>query len=383
MCHQIPKAILTKLLVRDTLFMKKLLTVLALCCFASVSFATPDNQTDTTNHTTVKKHTKKHKHPKAIPSSTTKKSFALKKHKPTKHTKTRRNTSYATSASDSITNANTSPVITHNVTASGEIPKDFIDDVAVAHQPRLYSYSAIALNADSGEIIVSKNPNIQLPMASITKLMTAMVVLDSGVSMDDYVTITSDDIDTLRNTYSRLKVGMQFRRSDLLLLALMSSENRAAHALGRTTFKGGLNVFVSKMNAKAKSLGMLHTQYFDPTGLTNMNKSTANDLAKLVQAAYLYEQIRRDTTTKNADVMFGPRYTHRYMNSDALVRGNNMQIELSKTGFINEAGHCLAIYSIIENKPIIMVFLNSAGKSGRVIDAMTVKNYVTTHPHQF
>ena len=169
---------------------------------------------------------------------------------------------------------------------------------------------------------------------------------------------------------------MQLRRRDLLLLALMSSENRAANSIARTAYPGGMKEFLQKMNAKARSLGMNNTQFYDPTGLTVNNKSTATDLSKMVQAAFKYELIREDTTTKSADVMLSPRYIHRYVNSDALVRGNSFQIELSKTGFINEAGHCLVLYAIVDNRPIVMVFLNSSGKSGRLIDAMTIKSYV-------
>ena len=247
---------------------------------------------------------------------------------------------------------------------------------SVANQPRLYSYSALAVDANNGEILVSKNPHTKLPIASISKLMTAMVLLDSEANLDEYVTITSDDIDTLKNTGSRLQVGMQLRRRDLLLLALMSSENRAAHSLGRTAYPGGIKVFIQKMNEKAQSLGMTHTQFYDPTGLTNSNQSTAEDLAKMVQAAFGYDLIRQDTTTKGADVQLGRNYIHHYMNSDALVREGKLQIGLSKTGFINEAGHCLVLYSLVGKQPIIMVFLNSSGKSGRLIDAMAVKNYV-------
>ncbi|MFN7093889.1 MAG: serine hydrolase, partial [Burkholderiales bacterium] len=218
--------------------------------------------------------------------------------------------------------------------------------------------------------------NTQLPIASITKLMTAMVVLDSGVDLNEYVTITGADVDNLRNTYSRLRVGMQLKRKDLLLLALMSSENRAAFALGRTAYPGGIKVFIAKMNQKARSLGMLHSQFYDPTGLTTTNQSTAEDLSKMVQAAFKYDIIRQDTTTKGADVVLGRNYVHHYINSDALVRGSKFQIELSKTGFINEAGHCLVLYSMIGKRPIIMIFLNSAGKSGRLIDAIAVRNYI-------
>lgn len=279
--------------------------------------------------------------------------------------------SVATSPKIKSSNPKLSPA-SNNDTLFNEIEQP----AAIAHQPRLYSYSALALNAKTGEIFVSKNPNVRLPIASITKLMTAMVTLDSGVDMDDYVTISSDDIDKLRNTYSRLRVGMQFRRRDLMLLALMSSENRAAHALARTSYPGGLNVFISKMNAKAKSLGMTHTQFYDPTGLTSGNQSTASDLSKMVHAAFGYPLIKQDTTTKGSDFALGRNFVHHYVNSDALVRSGKFQIEVSKTGFINEAGHCLVLYSIVDKTPIIMVFLNSAGKSGRILDAITVKNYI-------
>ncbi|MBX9865270.1 MAG: serine hydrolase [Burkholderiales bacterium] len=247
---------------------------------------------------------------------------------------------------------------------------------ATNRTPKLYSYSAYALDANTNQVVLSKNPEVSLSIASITKLMTAMVMLDAGRDLDEYITITQDDVDNLKNTSSRLKVGMQLRRRDLLLLALMSSENRAANSIARTAYPGGMKEFLQKMNAKARSLGMNNTQFYDPTGLTVNNKSTATDLSKMVQAAFKYELIREDTTTKSADVMLSPRYIHRYVNSDALVRGNSFQIELSKTGFINEAGHCLVLYAMVDNRPIVMVFLNSAGKSGRLIDAMTVKSYV-------
>ncbi len=242
--------------------------------------------------------------------------------------------------------------------------------------PKLYSYSALAIDVKTGEIFVSKNPDDPLPIASITKLMTAMVVLDSGVDLDGYVAISSADIDDLRNTYSRLRVGVQFRRRDLMLLALMSSENRAAAALARTTFAGGTSQFIRKMNEKALALGMEDTRFYDPTGLVTDNRSTSLDLAKMVKAAYSYDAIRQDTTTKAADVSLGRNYIHRYINSDSLVRGDNIDIELSKTGFINEAGHCLALYTTINGRSVVMVFLNSAGKSGRVIDAISVSKYI-------
>lgn len=244
--------------------------------------------------------------------------------------------------------------------------------------PRLYSHAAYVVSADdSSNIIIDKNSNSSMPIASITKLMTAMVMLDSKVNLDDYVTITQEDVDDIKNTHSRLKVGMQLRRRDLLLLALMSSENRAAFSLARTTFKGGIPVFVKQMNAKAKSIGMTNAFFEDPTGLSPNNRASAKDLAKMVAAAYNYPLIREDSTTKAADVMLSSRYTHRYINSDPLVRADSFQIEVSKTGFINEAGHCLVLYSVINSQPYAMVFLNSAGKSGRVLDAQAVKNYIS------
>ena len=246
----------------------------------------------------------------------------------------------------------------------------------IPKQPRLYSRAGYAVDLNTSEVLVSKNATDQMPIASITKLMTAMVMLDSGADMDEYITISEDDVDHLKNTFSRLRVGMQLRRRDLLLLALMSSENRAAYAIARTAYPGGINTFIPKMNAKAKALGMSNTQFFDPTGLTPRNRSTAIDLAKMVAAAYKYDLIREDTTTKGADVMLGRNYTHHYMNSDALVRTDKFQIEVSKTGFINEAGHCLVLYAVVDNRPIAMAFLNSAGKGGRLVDAMAVERYV-------
>lgn len=254
--------------------------------------------------------------------------------------------------------------------------KRFMPNTISNSQPKLYSYAAYAMDAKTGEAILTKNPDTQLPIASITKLMTAMVLLDSGDDLNEYITINEADVDHLRNTFSRLRIGMQLRRKDLLLLALMSSENRASFALARTAYPGGIREFLISMNKKAKALGMTNTQFYDPTGLTVQNKSTATDLAKMVQAAFSYDLIREDTTTKGADVMLSTRYTHHYINSDALVRTSSFQIELSKTGFINEAGHCLVLYSIIDNRPIVMVFLNSSGKSGRLVDAIAVKNYI-------
>ena len=278
----------------------------------------------------------------------------------------------------SIISKQTSLNITHiDTTTDTTLNLTNINMRGVANQPKLYSYAALVVNATNGEVLISKHPTTQLPIASISKLMMAMVLLDAHDDPNQYITITSADIDTLRNTSSRLRIGMQLKRRDLLLLALMSSENRAAFALARTAYPGGTKVFLQKMNQKSQTLGMKHTVFYDPTGLNDQNQSTAEDLARMVKAAFNYPEIRQDTTTKSADVHLYQNYVHHYLNSDVLVRnGDQLNIALSKTGFINEAGHCLVLYSIIKDKPIIMIFLNSTGKSGRMIDAITLKRYI-------
>lgn len=249
-------------------------------------------------------------------------------------------------------------------------------DSNTAHQPRFYSYSALSVNGNTGEIYTSKNPNSRLPIASISKLMTAMVTLDANVDMDGYVTISADDVDDLRHTFSRLRVGAKYKRKDLLLLALMSSENRAAHALARTSYPGGLKEFITRMNSKAQDLGMTNTKFYDPTGLNQRNQSTAIDLSKMVHAAFGYKLIRQDTTTKGSDFNLTSRNIHHYINSDALVRAGKFNIAVSKTGFINEAGHCLVLYAMVDKTPVIMIFLNSSGKNGRILDAIATRNYI-------
>ncbi len=346
--------------------MKKILTFLILCVI-SVANASNSSVNSTTKHSHKKQHHHKKSHHLHKKIHRTHRAQALPVKNP------------AVASPDPIISAaaaqdNASAPVAATGTAV-QRPK--------AKQPRLYSYSAYAMDGSTGEVYISKNPTEQLPIASITKLMTAMVMLDSGANLDDYVAISDADVDRLRNTYSRLKVGLELKRRDLLLLALMSSENRAAHAIARTAYPGGLSEFIKRMNRKAKSLGMTNTQFYDPTGLTVQNKSTAIDLAKMVSAAYKYKQIRADTTTKGADVMLTPRYMHHYLNSDALVRGDRLNIQVSKTGFINEAGHCLVLYSLVGNHPIAMVFLNSSGKSGRLIDAMTVTNYVSRYMNSY
>lgn len=240
--------------------------------------------------------------------------------------------------------------------------------------PTLYSYAAVAYDVDNDKIIFSKHANTILPMASITKLMTAIIVLESDVSLSDSVTISEDDTDSIRNTYSRLRIGQSFTRKNLLLMALMSSENRAAACLGRTTYDN-TSQFVKKMNEKAKELGMNNTKFYDTTGLDQRNISSPLDLVKLVKAAFKYKEIKNFSTTEGADVSLGGYY-HHYINSDALVRGHNMPILLSKTGFINESGHHVALYTMINNRPVIIVLMDSASTRARSLDGIAIKHYL-------
>jgi D-alanyl-D-alanine endopeptidase (penicillin-binding protein 7) len=234
--------------------------------------------------------------------------------------------------------------------------------------------SGAALVVDSaGQVIYSKNPDEVLPIASITKLMTALVVLDAGLPLDETITITEDDKDHLRNTHSRLQVGSQLTRRELLHVALMSSENRAAAALGRT-HPAGKAAFVQLMNAKARLLGMRSTQFADSTGLDGNNVSTARDLVKLAHAASAHPLIREFTTTAESEVEPGTRRTPMlYRNSNRLVRGGNWDIQLSKTGYLNEAGRCLVMQAEVAGRPLVFVFLSGPGRLTPMGDANRIR----------
>lgn len=227
--------------------------------------------------------------------------------------------------------------------------------------PGLRSASAIVLDAQ-GNIIFGKDPDSIRSIASITKLMTAMVTLDAGLDLQQKLTITKADRDLIRLTGSRLKEGAKLTRRELLLLALMSSENRAATALGRT-YPGGMAVFIAHMNQKAESLGMHDTQFADPAGLRTENLSTASDLAIMLNAARSYPLITEATTTLQEQVRpyssLGPL---NYVNTNRLLKNAKWDIQLGKTGYINEAGRCLVMQARIEGEPISIVLLNSFGK---------------------
>jgi D-alanyl-D-alanine endopeptidase (penicillin-binding protein 7) len=249
-----------------------------------------------------------------------------------------------------------------------------------AHDPLHLKASAVfVIDPRDGAVLLKKNEDAVLPIASITKLMTALVLLQAKLPLDEVITITDDDVDQERHSRSRLRVGTSLTRREALHLALMSSENRAAHALGRT-FPGGLRAFVDAMNRKARALGMKSTVYADPTGLSNRNQSTARDLAAVVVAASKEPLIREYSTTVEHDVVLGKRKV-RYRNSDRLVKSSRWNIHLQKTGYIVEAGQCLVIKATVgDDRELILVLLDSADKRSRIDDAERIRKWATGEP---
>lgn len=240
----------------------------------------------------------------------------------------------------------------------------------------LHSSSAMVVDQTTGRALFGKNVDARMPIASITKLMTAMVVLDAQLPLDEKIAIGSEDRDSLKGTHSRLKVGTTLSRHMALQLALMSSENRAAAVLARA-YPGGFPAFIAAMNRKADSLNMKHTRFVDSTGLNSDNTSTAQDLVKMVNAAYSYPLIRDITTTGSYDVAVrGKSQRMQFKNTNMLVRNKTWDIGVSKTGFINEAGHCLVMQASIANQPMIIVLLDSWGKQSRIGDAQRIKKWM-------
>ena len=227
--------------------------------------------------------------------------------------------------------------------------------------PHLRSASALVIDID-GNVIYGKDIDTIRPIASITKLMMAMVIIDSGVDLQEKITVTRDDRDLVQLTGSRLEYGATLTRKQLILLAIMSSENRAATALGRT-FPGGMTQFVAQMNARAAQLGMRDSHFADPAGLKVENMSTASDLVKMVTAAYGYPLIRQASTTRRLEVYpYAGRGPLTYGNTNRLLKNESWDIALSKTGYINEAGRCLVMQANIEGESVSIVLLNSFGK---------------------
>lgn len=238
----------------------------------------------------------------------------------------------------------------------------------------LKSSVALVIDQDTNEVLFSKNPQAVLPIASITKLMTGLVVAEARQSLDDVLTISSDDIDTEKGSRSRLAVGTELTRGEMMHLALMSSENRAAHALGRY-FPGGLSALVVAMNRKAASLGMADTRYVEPTGLSSQNQSSARDLARLVNEAHGQPLLRELTTSREAEVAVGHRMVQ-FHNTNGLVRSPQWDIGVQKTGYISESGHGLVMQAQLAGRKLIMVLLDSVGKYSRIGDAERIRKWL-------
>lgn len=241
---------------------------------------------------------------------------------------------------------------------------------------KLASSKALIVNQETGETLYAKGTDIPTPIASITKLMTAMVMLDMHLPMEEMLSVSDADVDTLKNTTSRLRVGTELSRAEMLKLALMSSENRAASAMARTT-PIGMSAFIAAMNRKAAELGMTNSHFADPTGLNSENVSTAEDLVKMVKAAYQYPDIRTVSTTPSYDVpIHGMRHMVEFRNTNVLVRNGTWDIGLSKTGYISEAGRCLVMQAKVAAQPLIIVLLDSYGKNTRIGDAQRIKKWM-------
>jgi D-alanyl-D-alanine endopeptidase (penicillin-binding protein 7) len=252
-----------------------------------------------------------------------------------------------------------------------------ISPTSFAAGPDIHSGVALVIDHE-GNRLFERNATEVRPIASITKLMTAMIVIDADVPLDDRITITEEDRDRLRWSRSRLRIGeANLSRLDLLRTALMSSDNRAAAALGRTTFADGTEAFVQAMNRKAKALGMMNTTFADSSGLDAGNRSTAEDLIRLLDAASRYPLIREITSTGEIDVEpHADRGPLPYRNTNPLTRDERWQVELSKTGYLNEAGRCLVMQALIEDRRVYAVFLNAQGKLTPVADAKRLRRWL-------
>lgn len=245
---------------------------------------------------------------------------------------------------------------------------------SVARLAALTSSAVVILDPNSGQVLYQRNQHAVMPIASLTKLMTALVVLEAGQDMGQMLTVTGADIDRLKYSSSRLQVGTRLTRGAMLHLALMSSENRAASALGRH-YPGGTRQFVQAMNRQARALGMARTRYVEPTGLSSANVSTPSDLARLVIAAAKNALIRRYSTDHQFSIRQG-RATSVYHNTNRLTANANWRIRLQKTGYISEAGRCMVLYTLVNNRPTVMVFLDAQGRYAHAADANQVRSWL-------
>lgn len=263
-----------------------------------------------------------------------------------------------------------------------EFPDATLKQQAAVAGPLLSSQSALIMNAHNGEVLYEKNIHRVRPIASISKLVSAMVVLDAGQNLNEPVTITEAEIDRLKGTGSRLSVGTTLTRGQLLHLSLMSSENRATHALGRT-YPGGMTAFVAAMNQKVQGLGMRNSAFVEPTGLSPSNVSTAHDLAILVRAAGKYPLIRQLSTANAGTVYTSNGKAQSFRNSNALVREGAWPVTLQKTGYIREAGRSMVVQTQVQNQPLVIVLLNSPTSATRVNDARNIFDWVSTRSKAF
>lgn len=259
--------------------------------------------------------------------------------------------------------------------AGASVPTSFDGSAATAGAPDVRSAAALVLDQTRNRVLYAKNVDTVAPIASITKLMTAIVVLESGAPLDAVIVVSEADLDGIKHTRSRLKIGTALTRSELLRLALMASENRAAAALTRA-HPGGAAASVAAMNQKAAELGMRHTRFVDGTGLSSDNVSTAQDLSQLVLAAYSHALIREFTTSPAYAVTLENGRLLQYNNSNRLVKNDHWDIGLSKTGYISEAGRCLVMQSRIASRQVVIVLLDSWGKNTRLGDANRIKKWM-------
>lgn len=257
------------------------------------------------------------------------------------------------------------PMVTAGDLAGLSLTRDPLD---------LNSNAALVLDHTTNEVLFEKNAEIALPIASITKLMTSLVVVEANQDLDEILTVTEDDVDREKFSHSRLRVGSQLSRANMLHIALMSSENRAASALGRH-YPGGINAFVTAMNAKAHELGMTNSRFSDSTGLSSANVSSARDLAKLVMAGYQHPLIRQYSTDSRYAVDPGGRLLQ-YRNSNGLIENPDWEIGLQKTGYISEAGRCLVMQVHVSGRPVVMIFLDSKSKQSRLADAGRIRKWL-------
>ena len=243
----------------------------------------------------------------------------------------------------------------------------------------LKSSVALIVDRQTHEVLFEKNSHAALPIASITKLMTSLVVLDAQLPFDELIVIHQDDVNAYPGrTRSRVTEGARMTREQALILALMSSENRAAHALGRN-YPGGIPAFVDAMNAKARLLGMTQSKFADPTGLSSDNVSSPEDLTKLVEAAYQHKSLREFSTKPDYNIMIGKR-EQKFINTNRLVRASDMDIGLQKTGYISAAGRCLVMQAKVVGRDVVMVFLDSVGAQSRFADAVRVRQWLEANP---